>query len=152
MAALQFELFTDGACSGNPGPGGWGFLLRNKPTGEEIRGSGAESATTNNRMELQSVIQGLIATPSGSVVHLVSDSQYVCKGILEWRNGWKERGWMRKEGRQLKPVKNVELWKELDELLSDRTVTVEHVLGHQGHFENEECDRLAVEAYQKYLR
>jgi ribonuclease HI len=103
-------------------------------------------------MELQTVIQGHAATPSGSVIHLVSDSQYVCKGILEWMKGWKERGWMRKEGRQLKPVKNVELWKELDELLAPRTVTVEHVLGHQGHVENEECDRLAVEAYQKYLR
>lgn len=152
MPAEDYELFTDGACSGNPGPGGWAFILRNQATREETRHSGAEAATTNNRMELLSVIQGLSATPPGSRVHLVSDSQYVGKGIVEWMPVWKRQGWKRKEGRQFKPVKNIELWQNLDELLTSRTVTVEHVLGHQGHVENEECDRMAVEAYQKYLR
>jgi ribonuclease HI len=149
---LVFELFTDGACSGNPGPGGWGYLLRNLASGEESRVSGGEPLTTNNRMELLSAIRGLAATPPSSQVQLVTDSAYVAKGITEWMKGWKARGWMRKEGRKFVPVKNVELWQELDTLLTGRSVTVEQIRGHAGHEENEECDRLAVQAYQKYLR
>jgi ribonuclease HI len=103
-------------------------------------------------MELLSAIRGLAATPPSSQVQLVTDSAYVAKGITEWMKGWKARGWMRKEGRKFVPVKNVELWQELDTLLTGRSVTVEQIRGHAGHEENEECDRLAVQAYQKYLR
>lgn len=145
-------LFTDGACSGNPGPGGWGFILRDEDTGAEKRGSGAELETTNNRMELQSVIEGLQCLKQPCNVRLVTDSNYVAQGITEWMHGWKARGWMRKEGRKLKPVKNVELWKQLDELLSKHAVTCEWVRGHNGHPENEECDQMAVAAYQALLR
>lgn len=147
----DFELFTDGACSGNPGPGGWAFLLRDRKTGNEITKAGAEPNTTNNRMELSGAIEGLTAIPEGASVRLVTDSEYVGKGISQWMAGWKSRGWMRKEGRKLKPVKNVELWQKLDELLATRNVVVEQVLGHTGHPENEVCDQLAVEAYQIYL-
>ena len=146
----NFDLFTDGACSGNPGPGGWGFILRNLATDQETKGSGGEAMTTNNRMELLSVIRGLGLTSPGDRVRLVTDSQYVAKGIEEWMAGWKARGWKRKEGKQLKPVKNVELWQELDELVSTRALTIQWVRGHAGHPENEECDRLAVEAYQGF--
>jgi ribonuclease HI len=147
----DFELFTDGACSGNPGPGGWAYILRDLRTGVETRGAEGAPDTTNNRMELQSVLSGLERTPHGAAVRLVTDSQYVAKGITEWMPGWKARGWMRKEGKQLKPVKNVEMWRRLDALLAERSVAVEHVLGHAGHPENEECDRMAVAAYQKFL-
>lgn len=144
-------LFTDGACSGNPGPGGWGFILRDDQTGTEKRGSGAEPETTNNRMELQSVISGLQSLKSPCKVRLVTDSNYVAKGISEWMPGWKARGWKRLEGKRLKPVKNVELWQELDELLQTHEVRCEWVRGHAGHPENEECDRMAVEAYQSLV-
>ena len=147
----DYELFTDGACSGNPGPGGWGFILRTLATGEEKKGSGGEPLTTNNRMELLSAIRGLHDTPVGSSTLLVTDSAYVAKGISEWMKGWKSRGWKRLEGGKLKPVKNVELWQELDELLAQRKVSIKQVKGHAGHAENEECDQLAVAAYQRFL-
>lgn len=146
-----FQLFTDGACSGNPGPGGWGFVLRDLSSQAETRGSGGEPDTTNNRMELLSVIRGLEAIPPGGQVKIVTDSNYVAKGITEWMKGWKSRGWKRIEGGKLKPVKNVELWQELDGLVAERKVNVQWVKGHAGHPENEECDRMAVLAYQKYL-
>lgn len=148
----QFELFTDGACSGNPGPGGWGYILRDRAQGSETRGADGEADTTNNRMELISVIRGLAATPDGATIRIVTDSSYVAKGITEWMKGWKSRGWKRVEGGRLKPVKNVELWQELDELLAGRKVRVEWVRGHAGHPENEECDQMAVAAYQRFLR
>ena len=138
-------LFTDGACSGNPGPGGWGFILRHPKSGKEIERSGGEANTTNNRMELIAVIEGLKALTRPSFVELVSDSKYVLQGIEEWMSAWKKRGWKRKEGNQLKPVKNVELWQELDALIAGHRVRFTHVRGHIGHPENERCDQLAKE-------
>ena len=136
-------LFTDGACSGNPGPGGWGFILRHPQSGKEIERSGGEANTTNNRMELLAVIEGLKTLTRPTSVELVSDSKYVLQGLEEWMPGWKKRGWKRKEGNQLKPVKNVELWQELDILTAKHQVRFTHVKGHAGHPENERCDQLA---------
>ncbi|MBP60307.1 MAG: ribonuclease HI [Planctomycetaceae bacterium] len=141
------ELYTDGACSGNPGPGGWGFILRHEPSGKEIEQSGAERETTNNRMELSAVIQGLTALKRSCRVHLYTDSVYVGKGISEWMAKWKKNGWRR--GNQ--PVKNTELWKQLDELIGRHDIHYHRVAGHSGHPENERCDELAVLAYQKFL-
>ncbi len=143
-------LFTDGACSGNPGPGGWGFILRHPKSGKEIERSGGEANSTNNRMELLAVIEGLKALTRPTSVELVSDSKYVLQGIEEWMPGWKKRGWKRKEGNQLKPVKNVELWQELDRLIGKHQITFTHVKGHAGHPENERCDELAVEAARRF--
>ncbi len=132
------EMFTDGACRGNPGPGGWGVLLR---YGEkEKRLWGGETATTNNRMELTAAIKGLEALNRSSRVDLTTDSQYVRKGITEWIAGWKQRGW-RTASRQ--PVKNVDLWQELDKLVSVHEVHWHWVKGHSGHRENEIADELA---------
>ena len=141
------ELYTDGACSGNPGPGGWGFILRHESSGKEIEQSGGERETTNNRMELSAVIQGLAALKRSCRVHLYTDSVYVGKGISEWMAKWKKNGWRR--GNQ--PVKNTELWKQLDELIGRHDIHYHRVAGHSGHPENERCDELAVLAYQKFL-
>lgn len=146
------RLFTDGACSGNPGPGGWAFILRHPATGHSIEKSGAERQTTNNRMELAGVIEGLSALKRPCEVELVTDSQYVAKGISEWMPTWKRQGWRRKERNGFKPVINVDLWQRLDALLEVHRVKVKHVLGHRGHPENEECDRMAVEAYKELMR
>lgn len=146
------ELFTDGACSGNPGPGGWAFVLRDVRTGKEMEGSGGEAVTTNNKMELTAAIRGLEMLRRPCQVTLFADSTYVGQGLSSWMAGWKRRGWKRKEGSQLKPVKNIELWQKLDELLQKHRVRFEHVKGHSGHPENDRCDRLAVAAYQKYLK
>ncbi len=137
------ELYTDGACSGNPGPGGWAYLLRHTASGAEREDSGGEPATTNNRMELTAVIEGLSALTRPSRVDLYSDSQYVLKGLSEWMENWKKRGW---KTASKKPVKNVELWMRLDELLSVHDVRFHWVKGHNEHPENEHCDRLAVAA------
>jgi ribonuclease HI len=142
------RLFTDGACSGNPGPGGWAYILQHPASGHERDGSGAEPETTNNRMELAGVIEGLSTLKRRCKVELVTDSQYVAKGITEWMANWKRLGWQRKEKGQLKPVMNADLWKRLDALLANHDVRVSHVLGHRGHPENEACDRMAVEAYK----
>lgn len=147
----EIDLFTDGACSGNPGPGGWGFILRDVQSGKERKESGAEQLTTNNQMELLSVIRGLETLDRPCRVRLVTDSSYVAKGISEWMAGWKARGWKRKEGNRLKPVKNVEMWQRLDELLQSHQVVCEWVRGHDGHPENEECDQMAVAAYRKLM-
>ena len=141
------DLYTDGACSGNPGPGGWGFILRHGSSGKEIEQSGAEPETTNNRMELSAVIEGLTALKKPCQVNLYTDSVYVGKGISEWLPKWKKNGWRRGS----KPVKNAELWKRLDELVNVHSVRYHRVLGHSGHPENERCDELAVMAYQRYL-
>ncbi|NBX26583.1 MAG: ribonuclease HI, partial [Planctomycetes bacterium] len=109
----RFELFTDGACSGNPGPGGWAFVLRGPGIAGDLERSGGEPATTNNRMEMLAVIQGLEAIPGSGEVRLVSDSEYVVKGLNEWLDGWKARGW---RTAAKKPVKNDDLWKRLDAL------------------------------------
>jgi ribonuclease HI len=145
-------LFTDGGCSGNPGPGGWAFILRHPASGKEIERFGAEAETTNNRMELTAAIEGLAALKKPSSVELVSDSVYVGKGLSEWMPKWKANGWKRREGKTLKPVANEDLWQALDKLVNTHDVTFQHVRGHQGHPENERCDKLAVAAYQKFLR
>lgn len=145
------QLFTDGGCAGNPGPGGWAYILRHLGTGVEKEVSGSDPETTNNRMELTAVIRGLEALRRSCRVELFTDSQYVGKGLSEWMPKWKENNWTRSEGRKRSPVKNVELWKQLDELVSKHEVVFSWVAGHSGHQENERCDELAVAAYQKYL-
>ncbi len=147
----EVVLYTDGACSGNPGPGGWAFVLRHPASGKEIEQAGGDGETTNNRMELLAVIRGLEALKRCTRVELVSDSTYVGKGMLEWMPKWKANGWRRKEGKKFKPVKNEDLWRRLDELVAEHQIQFTHVRGHTGHPENERCDTLAVAAYQKYL-
>ena len=153
MATTRFEvqLFTDGACSGNPGPGGWGFVLRHLKTGKELEKSGGDPNTTNNRMELTAVVEGLKTLKRPCRLELISDSVYVGKGMTEWMAGWKRNNWQRREKGKLKPLKNAELWKLLDEQIQIHDVTFTHVKGHSGHPENERCDELAVAAYQRYL-
>lgn len=143
------QIFTDGACKGNPGPGGWGCILRHPATGKEKEFSGGASETTNNQMELQAVIEGLKRLTKKSRVQVITDSTYVAKGCETWRHGWKAKGWKRKDGKQLKPVANVEFWKELDELLDRHDVKFTIVKGHSGHAENERCDELAVAAAEE---
>lgn len=146
----EVQLFTDGACSGNPGPGGWAFVLRHPATGKELERSGAERETTNNRMEMTAVIRGLEALKRPTRVEVMTDSTYVGKGLSEWLPKWKANGWRRREGDQFKPIKNEDLWRQLDALLSRHQVQFTHVRGHCGHVENERCDTLAVAAYQKF--
>jgi len=152
MNTSEVQLFADGACSGNPGPGGWAFILRHGKTGKEKEASGGERDTTNNRMELTAVIQGLEALTRAASVELVTDSTYVGKGISEWMAKWKRDGWRRREGSKWAEVKNEDLWRKLDALLSKHRIRFTHVRGHSGHPENERCDALAVAAYQKYLK
>jgi ribonuclease HI len=149
--AAEVQLFTDGGCSGNPGPGGWAFVLKHPASGKELERAGAERDTTNNRMELTAVIRGLEALKRRTKVELISDSEYVGRGLSEWMPKWKANGWRRREGKRYKPVKNEDLWRRLDTLLSQHDVQYTHVRGHTGHPENERCDTLAVAAYQKYL-
>jgi len=146
------ELFTDGACKGNPGPGGWAFIVRDVATGAEFEGADGETKTTNNRMELLGVINGLEhiqATTGPARVDLYSDSEYVVKGLRTWMDQWKARGW--KRGRN-GTVKNLELWQALDELRAVHDVSPNWVRGHDDHPENERCDRLAVAAAEQYAR
>lgn len=140
------QLYTDGACSGNPGPGGWAYILKHPASGKVRDASGAEPATTNNRMELMGVLKGLESLKRPCRVELVTDSQYVGKGITQWMPKWKAQGWRRKEGNAFKPVINEDLWREIDALLAGHEVRVDMVLGHNGHPENEACDRMAVAA------
>ena len=132
------EIFTDGACRGNPGPGGWGALLRVGDTEKELWGG--EPETTNNRMELLAAIRGLEALTRSSKVVLTTDSQYVRKGITEWIANWKKRGW-KTANRQ--PVKNKDLWEQLDRLEETHDIEWKWVKGHSGHIENERVDALA---------
>lgn len=148
----EVQLFADGACSGNPGPGGWAFILRHLASGRQMERSGGEPQTTNNRMELVGVIRGLEALKRRASVEVITDSVYVGKGFSEWLPKWKANGWRRRDGDRLVPVKNEDLWRRLDELLGQHAVRFTHVRGHQGHAENERCDALAVAAYQKYRR
>ncbi len=145
------QLFTDGACSGNPGPGGWGYILRHPATGKEREASGGEAQTTNNRMEMMAVIEGLSALSRPSKVELHSDSEYVIKGLREWLKGWKAKGW-RTAAKQ--PVKNDDLWKRLDALIAEGGYELSYhwVRGHTGHPENERCDQLAVAAIERARR
>jgi ribonuclease HI len=134
----RIEIFTDGACSGNPGPGGWGAVLRWNGAVREL--SGGEADTTNNRMELTAAIRALEALKRPSKVRLYTDSIYVMKGISEWIRSWKRRGWTTADK---KPVKNVDLWKQLDEVAARHSIEWHWVKGHAGHPENERADRLA---------
>ncbi len=134
----EVEIFTDGACRGNPGPGGWGVLLRFK--GKERELYGGEQQTTNNRMELQAAIEGLKALTEPCAVILTTDSVYVRNGITSWLANWKRKGW-KTAGR--KPVKNVDLWQALDEQNQRHQVKWHWVKGHSGHRENEIADQLA---------
>jgi ribonuclease HI len=132
------EAFTDGACRGNPGPGGWGVLLRYND--HEKRLYGAEADTTNNRMELMAVIKALESLNRDCKVKVTSDSQYVLKGITEWMDNWKKRGW---KTAAKKPVKNVDLWQRLDKARATHNIEWHWVKGHSGHVENEIADELA---------
>ena len=134
----QVELFTDGACRGNPGPGGWGALLRYGDVERELYGG--EADTTNNRMELQAAIEGLKALSSRCSVTLTTDSVYVKNGITIWLEGWKKKGW---KTAARKPVKNVDLWQALDEQNQRHEVQWHWVKGHSGHAENDRADELA---------
>ena len=135
------EIWTDGACSGNPGPGGWGALLIAGANRKEL--FGGEKQTTNNRMEMQAVIEALGALKRPCAVTLHVDSQYVLKGITEWLPGWKARGW---RTAAKKPVKNVDLWRRLDEAVAPHDISWHWVRGHSGHPENERADELARQA------
>lgn len=141
----MIDVFTDGACAGNPGPGGWGVLILEAGGAREI--SGGESATTNNRMEMTAAIEALKAT-AGSV-RLHTDSQYLKNGITEWMRKWKRNGWRTAEG---KPVKNQDLWESLDVLASSRRIEWTWVRGHAGHPENERADALAREGLKNVSR
>ena len=142
----RVQLFTDGACRGNPGPGGWAFILRHPSTGVEREHSGGVRVTTNNQMELMAVIEGLAALKKRSAVEVITDSAYVAKGATEWLAGWKAKGWKRREKNRWTEVKNVELWQRLDQLLAQHAVKFTTVAGHSGHPENERVDELAVAA------
>jgi len=146
------ELYTDGACSGNPGPGGWAFILRCPKTGKEMQKADGVPETTNNQMELMALIRGLETLKEPCEVTLHADSTYVGQGVTQWMAGWKRNGWQRKANGKSVPLKNAELWKRLDELLQLHRITFSHVKGHAGHVENERCDQLAVAAYQRFLK
>jgi ribonuclease HI len=140
MKEPVIEIYTDGACSGNPGPGGWGVLLRYN--GHEKELSGGELATTNNRMEMMAVVEGLSALKKPSRVKLYTDSQYVQKGVTEWMAGWKAKGWPAR-------IKNQDLWMQIDSALQGHKVEFVWIKGHNGHAENERVDKLAVQAIPK---
>lgn len=134
----QVEIYTDGACRGNPGPGGWGALLRFGDAEKEM--FGGQTDTTNNRMELMAAIEALKSLKESCQVELTTDSQYVRKGITEWMNNWKRNGW---KTASKSPVKNADLWRELDTLVAQHRVNWHWVKGHNGHRENEIADQLA---------
>ena len=138
------RIYTDGACKGNPGPGGWGVLMRYKAHEKEL--SGGEPVTTNNRMELMAVIRALEALKRPSQVVITTDSKYVMKGITEWIVNWKRNGW---RTAAKKPVKNVDLWQELDQFVQQHQVKWAWVKGHSGHAENERADELANQGIEK---
>jgi ribonuclease HI len=138
------RIYTDGACKGNPGPGGWGALLQTERAEKEIYGG--EPLTTNNRMELMAVIRALEALKRGVHVQLFTDSEYVKNGITTWLGGWKRRGWKTADGR---PVKNIDLWQRLDALLSQHRVRWHWVRGHAGHALNERADQLARDGLEE---
>ena len=138
MSDELIEIFSDGACRGNPGPGGWGAILRFK--GKEKELWGGEAATTNNRMELMAVIRSLEALKRPSRVRVFTDSLYVQKGISQWIHDWKRRGWRTADKKE---VKNQDLWRELDELAAKHDIDWRWVKGHAGHPENERADELA---------
>src|SRR5665213_1908437 len=134
----EVQLFTDGACSGNPGPGGWGAILRSGAHETEI--SGGDPATTNNRMEMTAVIEGLKKLKRGVSVAIYTDSRYVMDGAAKWLPGWKKKGWKTADK---KPVKNEDLWRVLDDEMARHQIAWHWVAGHSGHAENERADQLA---------
>lgn len=138
------EIYTDGACSGNPGPGGWGAVLRYGSTEKEI--SGGEADTTNNRMEMMAVIASLRSLKSACIAEIHTDSKYVIQGMTEWLPDWKARGWKTADK---KPVKNADLWQMLEEEVARHDVRWHWVKGHNGHPENERADALAVAAVRR---
>jgi ribonuclease HI len=146
MAKKHVKIYTDGACSGNPGPGGWGAILVYGDKEKEL--SGYEAETTNNRMELMAVIGALEKLKEPCVVDLYSDSNYVLKGISEWLPGWKARGWKTADK---KPVKNVEYWQRLESATNGHSIKWHWVKGHNGHVMNERADELARKAITTYL-
>ena len=142
----QVDIFTDGACSGNPGPGGWGAILRYKGTDKEI--SGGEAQTTNNRMELTAVIEALRLLKESCEVTLWTDSKYVADGLGKgWAAGWKKNGWKKADK---KPALNPDLWDELLSLNEKHSIKIQWIKGHASHPENERCDQMAVAESQKY--
>ena len=141
------EIFTDGACSGNPGAGGWGVILRCGETEKEL--SGGEAQTTNNRMELTAVIEALKALKRECEITLYTDSRYVMDGVNEWMPNWKKNGW--RTTNKKSAVKNLELWQELDSLLPRHKIKWVWVKGHNGHPENERVDKLARDAAKSFL-
>jgi ribonuclease HI len=141
----EVTIYTDGACSGNPGPGGWAAILESGAASREL--CGAEPATTNNRMELQSAINALAALKTRCEVTIFTDSEYLRQGITEWVPLWRGRKWLR--GR--KAVKNEDLWKRLDKLVSGHAVQWHWVRGHSGHVQNERCDQLATSAMRELM-
>ncbi|OGT49145.1 MAG: ribonuclease HI [Gammaproteobacteria bacterium RIFCSPHIGHO2_12_FULL_41_15] len=141
------EIYTDGACRGNPGPGGWGVLLRYHHHEQYLYG--AEENTTNNRMELTAAIQGLAALKQSCRVAVTTDSEYVQRGIVEWLPRWRERHW---KTSQKKPVKNQDLWQRLDEAVQQHDVTWHWIKGHSGHRENEIADALANRAIDEMIK
>jgi ribonuclease HI len=144
--SVETEIFTDGACRGNPGPGGWGALLRHN--GHEKSLYGAEALTTNNRMELMAAIQALESLTRPCRIRLTTDSKYVQQGILEWMANWKRRGW---KTAARKPVKNVDLWQRLDKATEGHDIEWAWVKGHSGHRENELADELANKAIDELI-
>jgi ribonuclease HI len=140
------DLFTDGACSGNPGPGGWGAILRFRGTEKEF--SGGEMQTTNNRMELMAAIAGLEALKRAVKVRVHTDSMYLKDGITKWIHGWKKKGWKTADK---KPVKNIDLWQRLEKAIAEHDVSWHWVRGHAGHAENERADELARTAIATML-
>ncbi|MDH3451514.1 MAG: ribonuclease HI [Gammaproteobacteria bacterium] len=138
MPLQSVELYTDGACRGNPGPGGWGAILRYGEHEKEL--SGADAHTTNNRMEMMAAIRALESLRRGCAVTITTDSTYLKNGVTEWLTGWKARGW---RTAAKKPVKNVDLWQRLDAVLARHEVSWRWVKGHSGHPENERADQLA---------
>ena len=137
----KVKLITDGACRGNPGPGGWAAILRYNEHKRELWGS--EPHTTNNRMELRAAIEGLKALKEGCAVEVITDSEYLKNGITTWIHNWKRRGWMTSDK---KPVVNQDLWKELDEQVSRHQTTWTWTKGHANHIDNNRCDELATQA------
>jgi len=138
MENNKVTLITDGACRGNPGPGGWGAVLRFKDSQKQLYGG--EANTTNNRMELTAVIRGLEAIKRACKIHLITDSKYVMNGITQWMPAWKRNGWRTADK---KPVKNQDLWQQLDQLIAQHDIQWEWVKGHSGHADNELADQLA---------
>ncbi len=148
MERKTVEIFTDGACSGNPGPGGYGAILRYGNTVKEL--SGGESMTTNNRMELTAVIEALSALKEPCRVILTTDSKYVCDSISKgWARSWQKNGWVKSDK---KPALNPDLWEKCLKLLDTHEVTLKWVKGHAGHPENEHCDKLATVQRDKYAK